>query len=135
MYYNGLDIDIRNEFTRQKNIENIDALNGDVGYKGKIKGKALIIDWKDSLGKKMKNIANETILVVPQTTPDMVPLLNYCIGIVTDEGGITGHASIISRELKIPCIINTKIATKVFKDNDLIEINTDNKEVRKIYEY
>jgi len=44
---------------------------------------------------------------------------------VTDEGGITCHAAIISRELKKPCIIGTKIATKVLKDGDLVEVDAD----------
>jgi pyruvate,water dikinase len=53
-----------------------------------------------------------------------MPLLNKCIGLITDEGGITSHASIVSRELQIPSIIGTKVATKVFSDGDLIEIDT-----------
>ena len=42
---------------------------------------------------------------------------------ITDEGGITCHASIIARELKKPCIIGTKIATKVLKDGDMVEVD------------
>ena len=45
--------------------------------------------------------------------------------IVTDEGGVTCHAAIVSRELKIPCIIGTKIATKVLKDGQLVEVNAN----------
>jgi len=45
--------------------------------------------------------------------------------IVTDEGGITSHAAIISRELGIPCIVGTGIATKVFKDGDRITVDAD----------
>ena len=52
--------------------------------------------------------------------------------IVTDEGGITSHAAIVSRELGIPCVIGTKFATKVFKDGDLIEVDADKGIVRKI---
>jgi pyruvate, water dikinase len=43
--------------------------------------------------------------------------------IVTDVGGITCHAAIISRELKIPCVIGTKVATKVIKDGDIVEVD------------
>jgi len=43
--------------------------------------------------------------------------------IITDEGGITCHAAIVSRELGIPCIIGTKIATKVLKDGDIVEVD------------
>lgn len=52
--------------------------------------------------------------------------------IVTDEGGITSHAAIISRELRKPCIIGTKIATKALSDGDYIEVDADNGIVRKI---
>ncbi len=45
--------------------------------------------------------------------------------IVTDEGGVTCHAAIVSRELKIPCIVGTKIATRVLKDGDLVEVDAD----------
>jgi len=45
--------------------------------------------------------------------------------IVTDEGGITCHAAIIARELKVPCVIGTKIATQVLKDGDLVEVNAN----------
>ncbi len=45
--------------------------------------------------------------------------------IVTNEGGITCHAAIVSRELGIPCIIGTKIATEVLKDGDMVEVNAN----------
>ena len=51
--------------------------------------------------------------------------------IVTDIGGITTHAAIISRELGIPCIIGTKIATKLLKDGDYIEVDAENGIVKK----
>ena len=46
-------------------------------------------------------------------------------GLVTDEGGITSHAAIVSRELKKPCIIGTKVATKVFRDGDIVEVDAN----------
>ena len=52
--------------------------------------------------------------------------------IVTDEGGLTSHAAIVSRELKIPCIVGTKIATKILKDGDIVEVDAENGIVRKI---
>jgi pyruvate,water dikinase len=57
--------------------------------------------------------------------PDYVPAMKKAAAIVTDEGGVTCHASIISRELKIPCIVGTRIATKVINDNDTIEVNAN----------
>lgn len=56
------------------------------------------------------------------TTPKFTVLFDKINGIITDEGGITCHAAIVSRELKIPCIVGTKNATKVIKDGDMIKI-------------
>ena len=62
------------------------------------------------------------IIVPSMTRPEFVPAMKKAAGIITDEGGITSHAAIVSRELGIPCIIGTKIATKVLKDGDLVEL-------------
>ncbi len=59
-----------------------------------------------------------------------MPAVSKVIAIITDEGGILCHAAIVSRELKIPCIIGTKIATKVLKDGDLVKVNADKGIVR-----
>ena len=55
--------------------------------------------------------------------------------ILTDQGGITSHAAIISREMHIPCIVGTKIATQVLKDGDLVEVDADNGIVRILEKY
>ena len=65
------------------------------------------------------------ILVAVMTRPDYVPAMKLAAAIVTDEGGITCHAAIVARELHIPCIIGTKIATKVLKDGMKVEVNAD----------
>ncbi|MBU1036807.1 hypothetical protein KKF32_02075 [Patescibacteria group bacterium] len=72
------------------------------------------------------------ILVTPMTTPELVPIAKKALAIITDEGGITCHAAIVSRELKIPCVIGTKIATKIFKDGDKVEIDANKGIVKKI---
>ncbi len=59
------------------------------------------------------------------TDPDFLPAMKKASAIITDEGGITCHAAIVSRELKIPCIIGTRIATKVLKDGDLVEVDAN----------
>ena len=60
------------------------------------------------------------IIVSPATSPELVPAMRRAAAIITDAGGITSHAAIISRELGVPCVIGTKIATKVFKDGDRV---------------
>jgi len=54
-----------------------------------------------------------------------LPAMNKASAFITDEGGITCHAAIVARELGKPCIIGTKIATKVLKDGDEVEVNAD----------
>ena len=66
------------------------------------------------------------------THPAMVSILHDVKGIVTDEGGIASHASIISREFNIPCLVGTKVATKLFKTGDIIELNPYNNYVKKL---
>lgn len=72
------------------------------------------------------------ILVTPMTNPHMVPIMKKAAAFVTDEGGITCHAAILSREMKKPCIIGTKIATQVLKDGDRVEVDAEKGVVRKI---
>lgn len=72
------------------------------------------------------------ILVAVMTRPDYLPAMQRASAFVTDEGGITCHAAIVAREMKKPCIIGTKIATRSFKDGDMIEVNADQGIVRRI---
>lgn len=72
------------------------------------------------------------ILVTSMTRPEFLPAMQKAAAFVTDEGGITSHAAIVSREMNKPCIIGTKIATKVFKDGDLVEVDANKGIVRKI---
>ncbi len=72
------------------------------------------------------------VLVTPMTVPDFIPAMKKAAAIVTDEGGVTCHAAIVSRELKIPCVIGTKVATKLFKDGDVVEVDTVKGIVKKL---
>lgn len=64
------------------------------------------------------------ILVTSMTRPEFTPLIKKSAGVITNEGGITCHAAIVSREFKIPCIIGTKIATKALKTGNHIELDS-----------
>jgi len=72
------------------------------------------------------------ILVSHMTDPEIVVAMKKAGAIITDMGGITCHAAIVSRELGIPCVIGTKIATKVFKDGDEVEVDATKGVVRKL---
>ncbi|MEI6597068.1 MAG: PEP-utilizing enzyme [bacterium] len=89
---------------------------------GRIRGKCVVADNLFMAKAKMKK---GSILIVPYTGPEYLPILKLAKAVVTDTGGITSHAAIVSRELKKPCVIGTKIATKVFKDGDLVEVDAN----------
>ena len=63
------------------------------------------------------------ILVSIATDPDIVPAMKKAAAFITEQGGVTSHAAIVAREMKKPCVIGTKIATKVLKDGDLVEVD------------
>lgn len=82
--------------------------------------------------KEVSKMKPGDILVAAMTSPDYIVALRKASAIITDEGGMTCHAAIVSRELKIPCIVGTKYATKVFRDGDLVEVDANKGVVRKI---
>ncbi|RAP46868.1 MAG: phosphoenolpyruvate synthase [Methanosphaera sp. rholeuAM6] len=86
---------------------------------GLVSGTVKVIKELDELDK----ILDGDILVTTMTTPDMVPAMKRANGIVTDEGGVTCHAAIISRELGIPCVTGTGEATSVLEENTKVTID------------
>ena len=102
-------------------------ITGRASYVGDVAGKVKIVMRKDDL----KDIDGK-IIVTPMTSIRFVPFIKKVKAIITDEGGIACHAAIISREFKIPCITGTKTATKVLRNGDIVEINSEKGEVRKI---
>lgn len=75
--------------------------------------------------KSIEKVKEGDILVASMTRPEFIPALRKAAAIVTDEGGITCHAAIVARELGIPAVIGTKIATKVLKDGMLVEVKAN----------
>jgi len=107
--------------TKYSRIENRQELKGSVANLGKVSGRVkIVLKVKD-----MENFKSGDILISSMTRPDMTPALKKAAAVVTDDGGITCHAAIISRELNIPCIVGTKVATRVFKDGDLVEVDAN----------
>ncbi|MBS3158875.1 hypothetical protein J4206_06330 [Candidatus Woesearchaeota archaeon] len=78
-----------------------------------------------SAAEALKKIEKGDILVTGMTMPDFVPAMKKAAAIITNEGGATCHAAIISREFNIPCIVGTKIATKILKDGMMVEVNAN----------
>lgn len=75
--------------------------------------------------KDFHKVERGDILVAPATSVDFVPVMEKAAAFVTNEGGITSHASIVSREMSKPCIIGTKIATKVLRDGMRVEVDAE----------
>ncbi len=104
-------------------------VKGTVAFQsGIIKGKVRVVYALEQLGE----FRDGEILVTPMTVPDFISAMKKAAAIVTDEGGITCHAAIVSRELKIPCVIGTKFATKLFKNGDEVEVDTLSGTVKKL---
>lgn len=103
-------------------------LKGTPACKGKARGEVSIVNSP----KDMYKMNQGGILISTATTPSIVSAMKKAAAIVTDEGGITCHASIVSRELGIPCVVGTKIVTRTFKDGDIVEVDANNGIVRKI---
>ena len=72
---------------------------------------------------QIDKVLDGDILVAEMTTPDFVPAMKRAVAIVTDRGGRTAHAAIVSRELGIPCIVGTEKATATLKDGQVITVN------------
>jgi phosphohistidine swiveling domain-containing protein len=79
---------------------------------------------------QVSHFPDGSILVAPMTAPEYLPAMKRACAIVTDEGGITCHAAIVSRELQIPCVIGVKIATRVLQDGDEVEVDAEKGIVR-----
>ena len=102
--------------------KNLRKIKGQIAHKGKVIGKVKILRRRDQISE----VVEGDVIVSPMTTTDFLPAILKSVAIITDEGGITCHASIIARELKKPCIIGTKIATQILKDGDIVEVDADN---------
>ncbi len=110
--------------------KNLKELTGQIAYssKSKVYGTVKLINTTAD----MKKFNPGDILVSIATTPEIVPVMKKASAILTDIGGMTCHAAIVSRELKIPCIVGLKVATRLLKDGDKVEIDTVYGIVKKI---
>ena len=96
-------------------------IKGLIAQPGKITGRVRIITTFHDI----KKVEQGDILVANTTHPNYLPAMQKAAAFVTNEGGIICHAAIVAREMKKPCIVGTKIATKVLKDGDLVEVDAE----------
>lgn len=93
--------------------------------KNRIRGKARVV-----INPNRDKFNKGEILLTSMTRVEFVPLMKIAKAIVTDEGGMACHASIVSRELGIPCIVGTRLATAMFKSGDEVELELENGRVQ-----
>jgi pyruvate,water dikinase len=117
-------IDTQAEIKEMKNIESEiedkkEILTGLSASPGIGWGEVVLIDSKKEINKAKLG----SVLVTTMTTPDFVPAMKKVSAIVTDSGGLTSHAAIVSRELGVPCIVGTGNATKILKDGSVVTVD------------
>ena len=113
---------IKSGGAEQKTVTASDAeklLEGLGASPGQVSGQVKIIRSADELERVLQG----DILVTPMTSPDMVPAMRRAAAIVTDEGGLTSHAAIVSRELGVPAVVGTKEATKKLTDGMFVTVD------------
>jgi len=100
---------------------NPNELSGRVASRGLVRGRATIVLGPQDFSK----VEEGDVIVVMNTSPDFVPLLNKVKAIVAEEGGITAHVSVISREFKIPAVVGVARATSRLRDGDWVEVDAE----------
>jgi phosphohistidine swiveling domain-containing protein len=105
-----------------------DTLRGKSAYPGVVRGTARVI-FTPSGNDRFKP---GDILVTGMTRPEFLPLMHRAGAVVTDAGGVLSHAAITARELKLPTVLATRVATRDLKDGDLVEVDATNGIVRKL---
>ncbi|MCW4028119.1 MAG: phosphoenolpyruvate synthase [Candidatus Bathyarchaeota archaeon] len=93
------------------------------GRRGYGVGKATVVLKPEDANRDMKK---GDILVTGMTDPDFVPFMKMASAIVTDKGGITSHAAIVSRELNIPCVVGTEVGTQIMKTGQDYTVDSRN---------
>ncbi len=86
---------------------------------GSAHGNVRVLRTPDQAGE----LQNGEVLVAPMTSPDWVPAIRRAAALVTDSGGVTCHAAIVSRELRIPCVVGTRDATRILRNGELVTVD------------
>jgi phosphoenolpyruvate synthase/pyruvate phosphate dikinase len=107
--------------------EGIKSFKGTCACPGHAFGTVRIINKAEEMAKMQRG----DVLVSQMTNPEIVIAMKKAAAIVTDFGGLTCHAAIVSRELGIPCVVGTRIATRVLRDGDRVAVNATLGEVTK----
>ncbi|MDP2944679.1 MAG: PEP-utilizing enzyme [bacterium] len=110
---------LKKNIVKEHKIKLPKNLQGTTAFSGRATGIVRLVNMPEEMSK----MADGDILVAATTSPNLMPAIRKAAALVTDEGGLTCHAAIVSRELRIPCVVGTKFATKVLRDGDLVEVD------------
>ncbi len=108
-------------------VTGLERLSGQCACPGKAIGRATIINTE----KDMDKLKDGDVLFSYATAPELMAAIRRASAIVTDRGGVTCHAAIVSRELNIPCVIGTKVGTQWVKDGQMVEVDATAGTVKK----
>lgn len=111
-----------NEGQETSTDKNEVIIKGQAASTGMASGPVKIIHGPDEIDKILKG----DVLVTEMTTPDFVPAMKRAVAIITDAGGRTCHAAIVSRELGIPCVVGSVTATTALKDGQIVSVDGKN---------
>jgi len=125
--YTGKTVKVYSEkYEDYSEVTSITSIKGIVGNPGKITGVAFVLKNENlNLKNLPKGMEKGMILIVQNAWPEISAYFPLASAIVTNEGGITSHGVVVAREFEIPCIVGTRIATKIFKTGDLVEVDAD----------
>ena len=111
-----------------------ETISGTIASRGVVRWrvKLMNVDYSnlDALHQNIVTMHEGDILVAETTAPELIGACKKAWAIVTDMGWLMSHAAIVSRELQIPCIVWTKVATRLLQDGDFVEVDADNGVVR-----
>lgn len=111
---------------KEQQAKNATKVKGMCASPGQTRGKVTILRNSSELFRMQKG----AVLVTFMTTPDYVPAMQKASAIVTNDGGMTCHAAIVSRELGKPCIVGTRNATEILNDGDIVNVDATKGVVR-----
>ncbi len=114
------------ENIKEEEIEGENSLGGVIASAGKYVGRVRVVLHPSELNEFQEG----EILVAEMTSPDYVPAMKKAGAIITDKGGVTCHAAVVSRELGVPCVVGAGNATKILKTGELVEVNANHNSVK-----
>lgn len=113
---------LKEGYFRECSVQVASVLRGQTGSLGKVKAPVIVARTS---AEAMEKMVDGAILVAPYTAVEYLPVMRRAAAIVTETGGITAHAAIVSRELRIPCVIGVKDATRLLRDGQVVLVNAD----------